>query len=67
MPKFKCCFVGLNRPETSTDRLGKTVLIRLARTDQELNPGYEDLRRVRRNVTLCMKPQNMCEDRCSTG
>ena len=44
---------------------GETVLILLARIDQELIPGCDDLRRVRRNVTWCMKPQNVCEYRCS--
>jgi hypothetical protein len=67
MPKFHCCFVRINRPETSTERLGETVLILLARIDQELIPGCDNLRRVRSNVTSCMKPQNVCEDKCSPG
>ena len=67
MPKFQCRFVSINRPETSTERLGETVLILLARVDQELIPGCDDLRRVRSNVTLCVKPQNVCKDRCSPG
>ena len=38
------------------------MLILLARIDQELNPGGDDLRRVLRNVAWCMRPQNVCED-----
>ena len=38
------------------------MLILLARIDQELNPGGDDLRRVLRNVAWCMRPQNVCEE-----
>lgn len=38
------------------------MLILLARIDQEINPGCDDLRRVLRNVAWCMRPQNVCED-----